>query len=289
MIKNSPCILFTNKKGFSLLEVLVAIAILSGISLGISNFTDHSITTAIKVTNEDIESLQIETAMSRLEWDISQLYSPLYFDHSMNPESMTPQEGEYYNQLADYYQSNARFAFVTFNGLPVPIIKHPEKSELIIFTSSNRRKVQDIKQSNFAWIKYELQDEEHEEDQKIEQKTFALTRKIYTSNVYSAEQIDWEDVKTQILMHKIIKIKYEFWNPKTNKWGDNLDIIKDGNHIIRGLRLTMQYLDPSNAEVSTVRVFRPLFPYFEPEDMYEFLKAKDNKTTEAGEDDEEGA
>jgi len=280
-----------NTKGFSLLEVLIAIAILSGISLGISNFTDYSITTAISVTNEDIESLQIETAMSRFEWDVSHLYSPLYFDHSMNPEHMTPQEGEYYNQLADYYQNNQRFAFVTFNGLPVPILKHPEKSELVFFSASNRRKIQNIKQSNFAWIRYELNDEEHEEDQKIEAKTFALIRKVYSQNVYSPEEIDWEDVKGQVLMHKITKIVYEFWNPITSKWSDNLSVIKDGNHVIRGLRVILNYLDPSNVPVTSVRVFRPLFPFFVPEDMYQYLKGADKKkkTTEENENEEDGA
>jgi len=268
------------ESGFSLVEILVAVTILSFITLGIAAFTDGSITKAIKVTNEDIESLQIETAMSRLEWDISHLYSPLYFDHSMDPQGMTPEEGEIYNQLADYYQNNTRFAFVSYNGLPVPIIKHPEKTELIFFTTSNRRKVQDIKQSHFSWVMYQLQDEEHDEGEtKIEAKTFALTRKTYSKNVYAPEEIDWDDVKTQVLMHKITKITYEFWNPETNKWGENLDIIKNGNHMIRGLRVTLKYLDPTNIEVTSVRVFRPLFPFFQPEDMYKFLKAKTGQTS----------
>ena len=266
------------QKGFSLLEILVAIAILAGISLGISNFTDYSITTAITVTNEDIESLQIETAMSRFEWDISHLYSPLYFDIPMNPEQMTPEEGELYNQLADYYQRNARFAFVTFNGHPVPIYRHSEKTELVLFTASNRRKVQDIKQSNFAWVKYELQREEREEDEGIDVPTFALVRKIFASNVYSPEEIDWDQIKTQVLMHKITKIIYEFWNPQTNKWNTNLDVIQNGNHLLRGLRVTLNYLDPTNAPVTSVRVFRPLFPNFLPENVYEFLKAQTNTT-----------
>lgn len=265
-------ILIQSKQGFSLLEILVAIAILSGISLGISNFTDYSITTAISVTNEDIESLQVETAMSRFEWDVSQIYSPLYFDIQMNPEQMAPQEGELYNQLADYYQRNARFAFVTFDGHPVPIYRHDEKTEIVLFTASNRRKVQNIKQSNYAWIKYELRGEQRDANEGIDVPTFALTRKVFSANVYSPEEIDWDQVKTQILMHKITKIKYEFWNPQTNKWGTNLDVIPNGNHLLRGLRVTLNYLDPTNTESTTVRVFRPLYPNFVPENLYDFLR-----------------
>lgn len=272
-------LLLSNSKGFSLLEVLIAITILAFISIAIGMFTDSSISTAIKVTNEDIESLQIETAMSRLEWDVSHAYSPLYYDHAMEPAQLTPQEGEFYNQLVDYYQNNARFAFVTYFGHPVPINQHPEKTELIFYTIGNRRKVQDIKQSHFAWVKYELLSEEIEQQEDLPQKTFALARKVYAKNIYGADEIDWEQVKTQILMHKITKLRFEFWNPETNKWGDNLEVIKNGNHLLRGIKLTLQYLDPENVEVTAVRVFRPLFPNFIPENMYKFLKPKKKEGT----------
>lgn len=272
-----------NQHGFSLLEILISITVLSFITIAITAFTENSISTAIKVTSEDNESLQIETAMARLEWDISQLYSPLYFDHAMDPQGLSEIEGEIYNRLADHYQSNARFSMLSYSGLPIPVFQNPDKTTLILFTSSNRRKIKNAKQSHFAWIKYEIQTEDltkENEDRvaqglaEIPEKTNKLVRKVYTKDIYAKDEVDWDDIKSQVLMHKVTSLKIEFWNPKTKKWVASLDLIKDGSNVIYGIRILLQYLDPSSIEVSTVRVFRPLYPSFTPENMYDFLKPK---------------
>lgn len=275
--------------GFSLLEVLIAITILGFITLAIIQFTDGSIDKSLTVTAEDAEYLQVETAMARLEWDISQIYSPLYFDIPMNPSNLTETEGQIYNQLADEYQSNANFTMVSYDGLPIPLFRRPEKSSLVLFTTSNRRKVANSKQSYFAWVKYELQDTPQEdidaavdgavgftapapEDSKI------LVRKMFTNNVYTKREIEWDTVKSQILMRKVINLKFEFWNPKTKKWVENLDVIPSGANKIHAVRVTLDYYDPDNIETKTVRIFRTLFPNFEPEDKYKYLKPKKPNT-----------
>ena len=97
------------ERGFTLIEVLIAIALLSVLSLGIINFSEFVITSSDSTIEEDKDFLQIETALSRLEWDFSQIYTPLAFDILMNPSQMTPGEGEIYNQLIDIYQRNQRW------------------------------------------------------------------------------------------------------------------------------------------------------------------------------------
>lgn len=270
--------------GFSLLEVLIAITILSFITIAIIAFTDGSIEKSLKVSSEDSEYLQIETAMSRVEWDVSQAYSPLSFDIPMNPQNLTETEGQIYNQLADYYQGNANFSMVTYDGLPIPLIQKPDKSTFIFFTTSNRRKVKNAKQSHFAWIKYELQDNETTLSDEIGAKispnfinpapadSKIFVRKMLTNNVYTKKEIEWDDIKSQVLMRKVISLVFEFWNPKTKKWVDNLDTIESGTSLLQALRLTMKYYDADNIEVTTVRIFRTLFPKFKPEDKYKYLK-----------------
>jgi prepilin-type N-terminal cleavage/methylation domain-containing protein len=280
-----------NKNGFTLIEVLISITILSFIMLGVISFTDSSQTTAHRVITEDREMLQLETAMSRLEWDFSQIYSPLYFSQAMNPENMSDEEGEVYNQLASVYEINSRFAFLSYESLPVPIFQKPDKSTLIFLTSSNRRKLKNTKQSHFAWVKYSLldeasipnRDETIDDELKPKEPTSVLVRNVLTDNIYDAKEIDWDDVKTQVLFRKVLKLTFEFWNNKTQKWAESLDIIKDGNHLIRGLKVTIKYLDPSNVEKTTIRVLRPLFPNYVPEDMYKYLKPQKKKTDENGE------
>ena len=279
MKKNKLQNILITENGFTLIEVLIAITILSFIMLGVISFTDSSQTTAEEVIREDREMLQLETAMSRLEWDFSQIYSPLYFSQVMNPQNMGEEEGQVYNQLANEYERNARFAFLSYEGLPVPTFQTPDKSTLVIFTASNRRKRADTKQSYFAWVRYSLLDsssipnaENDEELSEAEQSTSVLVRNIKYFDIYNKEEIDWDDVKTQVLFRKVVSLKFSFWNPKTEKWTENLDIIKDGYHKIRGLKVELEYLDPTNVERKTTRIFRPLFPNYTPEDMYQYLK-----------------
>lgn len=273
-----------NSKGFSLLEVLISITILSFISLAIIAFTDSSIDKSITISAEDAEYLQVETAMSRMEWDVSQAYSPLYFDIPMNPQNLSEEEGQFYNQLADYYQGSANFTMLSYNGLPIPLLRKPEKSSFIFLTTSNRRKIKNSKQSHFAWVKYELQTTPPEDidnpaigtSYKLAPPSDSniLVRKFFTTNVYSKEEIEWDNIKSQVLMRKVISLVFEFWNPKTKKWTENLDVIPSGSNILHALRVTIKYYDPDNVEVTTVRIFRTLFPAFEPEDMYKYLKPK---------------
>ena len=94
-------------------------------------------------------------------------------------------------------------------------------------------------------------------------------------DVFHKESIAWDDVKSQILLRNVESVNYEFWNPKTRKWVDNLDIIEQGNHLFRGVKILLKWIDPDGIEVDIIRVFRPLFPNFTPEDMYKLETQSD--------------
>ena len=65
-------------EGFTLIEVLVAIAILSFISLGVFQILDNTINTQDSVTKEDKEFIYIQSSLRRLESDFEKFYSPLF-------------------------------------------------------------------------------------------------------------------------------------------------------------------------------------------------------------------
>ena len=282
-MKNINLFKIRNNKGLSLIEVLIGLTIISMIMLTIIQFTQSSQDTVIRVTEEDRELLQVETAMARLEWDISQLYTPLYFSQAMSPAGMTEEEGEAYNRIIDSYTNNSRFSTVSYEGIPIPLFKNPEKSTFEFLSLSNRRKFQDIKQSHFAWIRYTIEndDDRNDEgnvDEETSKGTFKLIRNFQPNDIFSDEKIDWDDIKQQVLMRKVISLEFEFWNAETQKFTDNLDIIKNGTNLIRAVKVNLKYMDTDNLEKVTERIFRPLFPDFTPEDMYKFL----NKTTTGG-------
>ena len=100
-------------------------------------------------------------------------------------------------------------------------------------------------------------------------------------DVFNTESIDWENIKSQVLLRNVESVTYEFWDPKTKKWVDNLDLIPQGNYLFRGVKIILKWLDPDGVEVNIIRVFRPLFPNFTPEDMYKLEKQDDSKDENA--------
>lgn len=269
-----------NQAGLSLLEILIAIALLSFMMLGVIQFTQSSFDTSERVMREDAQLLQIETAMARLEWDFSQVYSPLFFDHMMQPDQMSESEAQAYAQLKLSYESNNRFKNPSYTGLPIPEFFAEDKSTLVLFTNSHRRKLQNAKQSNFSWVKYSLIPNKQTSQAPINQnttkeakKSMALTRQVSHRNIYAVEEIDWNRVKPQVLHRKINNLRFEFWDPKNLKWTENLRTITHGRNIIYGLKVFIEFYNADNLLQQTERVFRPLFPSFKPENNYQFLNA----------------
>ena len=92
--------------------------------------------------------------------------------------------------------------------------------------------------------------------------------------IFNPNDVPWDDIKTQVLLRRVDNIFFEFWNPKTQKWSDNLETIEQGIHKIHAVKMGIKYFDNSQNELYSERIFRPLFPDFVPEDMYKFLKPR---------------
>lgn len=265
--------------GFTLIEILIAITLLSFVMLSVVSITDSSITTTNRVISEDAQLLQVETAMNRVDWDISQAYSPLYFSHEMKPENLTAEEGEAYNKLVAKYQSNDRFAFPSYDALPVPLFKFEDKNTITFLTTSNRRKLKNIKQSHFAWVQYTIENDDNISSTTEGSAKGILIRKFAPNDIFNTDSVDWSKIKSQVLLRNVESVEYQFWNPDSKKWVDSLDTIKNGNHLFRGVKMTLVWFNPDGIETTFIRVFRPLFPKFEPEDMYKLEKESSAEST----------
>jgi prepilin-type N-terminal cleavage/methylation domain-containing protein len=262
--------MFKNDNGFTLMEVLIAITILSFIMVSIITIQDNSQTTKDRVLSEDRDWLQVETAFSRLEWDFSQIFSPLYYSHEMRiDETASEEEQEVFNMMSEPYVSNENFGFPSYDAHPVPIFKQDGKDTIEFFTTSNRRKFKNIKQSNFAWVRYTVESLQGEDGG---DSTKALVRYFFPDDPFNPDPIRWDRLKGQVLLRNVEKIKFEYWNRETRKWVDNFDLVKDGRHKILGLRVILDWLDKDGNAFNFMRVFRPLFPHFVPEDMYQLRR-----------------
>jgi prepilin-type N-terminal cleavage/methylation domain-containing protein len=279
-----------NDKGFTLLEVMIAIALLSFVVVAIVQITGGAQDTVDRTLIEDKELLQVETAFARFEWDFSQIYSPLYFSHEMRKQTDDSEEALLaFDRLMEPYQGRPNFDSLSYDGLPIPKFTFEDKNEITFFTNSNRRKLKNIKQSHFAWVRYTL---ETDRDTTPEVDLYGVKtlrakgiwiRKVYTEDVFSNEVIDWSKVKSQVLLRNVEKISFEFWDPENRKWVENIRLIKDGDKLFRGVRITMVWKTIDDLEQTYVRTFRPLYPQFTPEDLYKLATEDTNKpNTEGG-------
>lgn len=277
-----------NEKGFTLLEILIAIVILSFMTFGVVQITDDAVNTKERTMQINEDNLQIETALARMDWDFSQAFSPLYFSAPMNfaatmqnPEADNTENTEispqanyinmYREQLRSRFQVSHHFSSVSSDGILIPRYYAPDKSTFEFMTSSNRRKMQNTLQSHFAWIRYALEDApmdpDVEKNERIPSNVKNLVRYISNSDVWNDNRIDIEDiekVKRAILLENVESLEFQFWDLEKRKWETNLRSIKNGENLIRGVKMNITWYDESGNKRELVKVFRTHWPLVTP-------------------------
>jgi prepilin-type N-terminal cleavage/methylation domain-containing protein len=294
----------SKEKGFTLLEILIAITLLAFVTLGIVSVTENAFQTMERTGEINENNMLSETAFNRFEWDFSQIYSPLFFSAPMsinpvagnatNPQSTTNQQvagqagqqngqvsaelAAYYEQLMNRFQSNEHFSGVSQEGLPIPKFYFADKFTFEFFTTSNRRKVQNIKQSNFAWVRYTLRPQEDSTDPgKIEtpgeaaipKNLRSLVRYFYADDPYNDKRIDPEDdlVKGAVLLKNVEDMEFQFWDLDRRKWETSLTNIRNGINVQRGVKMKLTWYDNQGVKRTAERIFRNPWPLAGPSDL----------------------
>lgn len=316
-MKRSSSTSVFNNRGFTLIEILIAITLLAFITLAVINVTENAFLTKDRTTELNKNNLQIETAMSRFEWDFSQIYSPLYFSTVMNlNQNNTNQFGneggntngivdgnqagaqtgaqagnqagaqgginspmlqQYYEQLVTRFERNEHFSAVSKEGFPIPRFYSPDKSTLEFFTSSNRRKLENMKQSHFAWVRYALapqqelpKDENNEESPNIPKSLRSLVRYYTADDPYSDKRINIDDeerVKGAVLLRNVESLEFQFWDFNRRKWETNIKTVPGGENLLRGVRMIVIWYDSTGNKRTNSRIFRTHWPMVTPQDQ----------------------
>lgn len=258
--KGHPAI--STSSGFTLIEVLIAITILSFIAFSTYKMVDNSIITKETVLREDSAIIQGVAAIGRLDSDISQLYSPLYY--TGKPALMAQASSDVY---AESSAPVGNFDGKAKNGQLIPQFKSEDKSSLVLFTQANRRKVANSKESRFAWVKYGLRpmelDPDRDDSEKQSMGTSELYRQVIATDIYSPN-ISWSDVKSQVLLKNIKSLEFSFWDERTKKFVGSLQDLNENKNLIRSIKLVLVWIDADNNEQKIEKVFRILHPFFNP-------------------------
>ena len=222
---------------------------------------DSSSDTKDRVVKEDKLLLQTLTAVSRLDSDISQMYSPLYSYSKANPT--TDPTAVYQDNVS----SNGSFDGKAQNGMVIPQFQSPDKSSLIFFTSANRRKVADAKESRYNWVKYSLRRTQKDSEDASDDKNLndkgdqELIRQTISSNIYVSE-LNWSDAKAQVLLTQVKSVEFNFWDERAKKFVGSVQDLNENKNLIRSIKMALVWVDENNHEQKIEKIFRIVNPYF---------------------------
>ena len=258
----SSTIYLATQKGFTLVEVLIAIVLLAFISLYTFKMVDNSTDTKEKVVKEDKLLLQTLIAVSRIDSDFSQLYSPLY-SYSKEIPTNDPNSNVY----QDTSVPRGSFDGKVKNGMIIPQFKSEDKASIILFTSANRRKVADAKESRYTWVKYSLRTSDKNDPQTSEEKKShegggqEIIRQTISSNIY-ANDLNWNDTKAQVLLTQVKSLEFSFWDERAKKFQTSIQDLNEIKNQIRSIRMQMVWIDEDNHEQKVDKTYRVGYPFF---------------------------
>lgn len=247
-------------KGFTLIEVMISITILSFISYATFKMVNSNTDTKDRIVKEDRQTVQSLTAIGRLDSDITQMYNPLYSSSKFVPTASSSGSDIYADNNSN---ANGAFEGKTSSGALIPQFKSEDKSTLVFLTQANRRKMADTKESRFAWVKYSVRSMEPDPDNPDDKTAglYELARQTITTDIFNPTQ-DWSKPKFQVVMERIKTLEFSFWDERAKKYTTSLQELNENKNLIRSLRVNIVWIDDDNNEQKIEKSFRVLYPYF---------------------------
>jgi len=243
----------SNQKGFTLLEVLIAILILGFISLSAYKMIDENTTTKDKITTEDRDYMQTLTALNRIESDFNEFYSALFSQARVMPG--TP--GAPYQDTANTF--NGTFEGATKNGLPIPLVSSEDKSNLVFLSTVNRRRIAGSKESNFVWIKYSLKATENEDEKK--QGGYDLIRQSIAVDPFRTTP-NWSDIREQVILSNLKSFEFQYYDERNKRFVGSLSDLNENKNLLRSIKVIFTWINEDKNEFKFEKIFRVLTPYF---------------------------
>lgn len=253
-----------SQAGFTLIEVLIAITILAFLMVGVYTIVSNSIATKDRVLTEDKSFVQVMRALDRLQTDVAQLWSPLYAHAKYNATIAREQaQQEQREFVPSKFVATERFPFETVTGKGAPAVVSEEKSEIIFFTAANRRKLQDSKQSRYAWVKHSLRKTDNvvTSDDQTPTGEFEWIRTIQNTDLWE-DRFNFDDIPPQVLLRGVKNLEFFFWDQRSEKFVDRLNDSSEKD-VLKILKVKVTWIDTDGLEQIFERVMKPLWPDFD--------------------------
>jgi len=200
-----------NKNGFTLIEVLIAIALLGMISVTIYKTVTSSFRLRTSLAAEGEFNNSVRLAMSIIERDISRVFTPIGL--VPNQEQPNSKSQEAISQADLDREMEFWTPAVHPSGIRMSRFKGDESS--ISFVSSSHIKIyRDVPEAELIQVSYELEDDDREE---APERSKVLVRKINSNVFVDPNDKDWGK-KTYPLLTGVKELKLKYFDPRKDDW-----------------------------------------------------------------------
>jgi prepilin-type N-terminal cleavage/methylation domain-containing protein len=266
--KHSP-----NIKGFSLIEILIAILLLAFLMTGVFTVVDNSTNSYERVSKEDDHFIALQIGLQRLERDLTSLYSPFFFerlfDYSRDMDTVAQNIDEGANNSGDglLWRPTARIPQRTKSLIPVPMIEYLDQS-LTFFTFSNQRRYKNQKESLYAWVRYEWRRQtpsffQKESGVEVPSDRIELVRLSEGSDIHRPD-FDWENLTPFVVMRDLKSIKFFFWSPtKKDYVGSIREMPNNEQYAIRAIKVELEWFNEIGEVEKIINIYRSPWPFFD--------------------------
>jgi len=254
---NCPNRTYKDGAGFTVLEVLVSIALLSIISLGIYQATVETYRLRDILLHEGDFFNGIRLAMNILDRDVGLIYSPVLMKPEANEKSPSePADSQDIEAILEDDNNPFWAAAIDKTGIrPSKFIGSDTKLSFI--SLSHIRVYKDAPESEFAKVTYELQPDQNP----IEPGTVVLVR---TSSPNAFLSDDRKDTlkHTYPLLKGITQLKYRYYRKDKDRWENSWDSTRSEykNRFPDYIEVSVKVVGPSRLNFEGRYRFRPEVP-----------------------------
>jgi type II secretion system protein J len=222
MIPISP----RESKGFTLIEVLIAIALLSLMSIAIFQVTTRSFDINFRLGKESTDYISVVLTLQNVESDLSQIFTPVFEPLSKNspPQMNTPE-----------FWSDA----VRLDGLRRSRLKGT-KEKISFITNGNRRVEENAPQSDFLKVIWEIE------------RNSEGTYTLYRSTDWDAFSVEQTKKPNRVaLLENLTSASFRYYRMENKTWEDQWDTespyAKDESRFPQLVSLKVELPDPANS------------------------------------------
>jgi len=259
-----------NAQGFTLLEVLIAMAILVFIAFSIYQATTQTFRLRDILSTEGAFYNNIRFATTVMWRDLSMIYSPLITINYKKPEPTNPTDQQ---QMQVIMSSDNRGDFLTqtftfwspaveVSGLrPSRFIGTEDKISFI--SISHIRIYRDKPESEFAKVTYEIKKEKSTSDNPTPS-SFILI-KTESPNAFALDEHKYTLQRSYDILHGIKKLTYSYHMRDGNTWKTfrswDSDKEETKNQFPDMIELKLEVTGPKNLNFEGIYKFRPEIPF----------------------------